>query len=201
MSQPARKLSPYEEVRHLIQDADLALWEPTNLAGKLISRYSHGPYSHVGTCSWAGDVLETHEMLQFFGGRTVNLSAMVFKYPGKIHIYRLPGLLDYATSQAQRRRAGEPYGWWDLVGISMRIVTKDRWRMPWRKRLAKVDRKASTDLWERLYRAPLDQPAFCSEAVVSDIRRGGVDLFPNLSAWEISPSALALAANYMFTLI
>jgi hypothetical protein len=196
---PSVRCIAYAEARWRIRNGDLLLWRPTNFADQFIS-HCDGQYSHIGSASWAGNVLESHEMLQWYGGRTCNLSALVRRWPGKIDVYRLGRVHGYVMSQAQRRRAGEDYGWQDLFGLALRRLTQDRIRMPWRKRLCNVDREHHMDLWERLYQTPLCSAAFCAEAVASDIRRGGVDLLPTLAAWEVSPNMIAAAAKYQFTL-
>ena len=193
----------YDQSRNSLETGNLALWRPTSLAGQIISRWTEGPYSHVGSISWAFDVLESQEQLQFYGGRTCNLSALVRQWPGACDIYRLPQSDEfhiYHFAEQQRRRAGEPYGWWDLLGIAGRIATKDLVRMPWRKRLCEVDRSRHPDLWIRLYSVPTDVAAFCSESVVSDLRAAGFPILPAMAAWEVSPNDVASVGEYVCTL-
>jgi hypothetical protein len=203
----------YCDVRHKIRDGDLVFWSPTNLPGRVIAAGTGGRFSHVGSVSRAGDVLETHEMLQFYGGRTVYLSHYVRRYPGKIHVYRVPGLEDevgYAFSQLQRRRSGEPYCWPDLLSQAFRCVGGDTLR----PRLLEIDRMKEPALWERMYRTPAGKSAFCSESVLSDLRLTVLKLgeiktrllqesmvsLDTLAAWEVAPTPLATVAEYQFTL-
>jgi hypothetical protein len=191
---------PYRSVRDSIRNGDLLLWEPTNLFGRLISRKTHGPYSHVGSASWAGDVLESHDMLQWNGGMTRNLSTLVRKFPGKAHVYRVPHLnRQHFFSQLQRRRAGEDYGWNDLFWAT--IFNDFGFVSPSKRRLKDVDRDKESEAWTDLYHVPVTQPAFCSQGVASDLRNAGVRVYPELAAWEISPNMLAAISEYRFTLI
>ena len=190
-------LLDYNSVRGDIQNGDLLLWEPTNLFGRIVSRLSGGKYSHVASVSWSGDVLECHEMLQWQGGQTTNLSVQVRNYPGKVHVYRIGNLKEpYAFSQRQRRRAGEKYGWWNLkCATTGRLLGYSR--LP---RLLDVSVSYDQRRRKELYITPLTQPAFCSQAVVSDLRAAGRDAFPTKAAWEIDPNMLATIAEYQFTL-
>ena len=188
----------YADARPLIKTGDLLLWEPTSLMGLLIAKYSDGPFSHVASASWCGGILETHEMLQWYGGRTVNLSAMVRMYPGRIHVYRARKLHNREFSEAQRRRAGESYGWGTLLAAGINKLLGIGRRI----HLCNVnpEYKDKDSLWEALYRTPLDHPAICSEAVASDLRRAGCQIYPELAAWEITPNMIADATGYLFTL-
>jgi hypothetical protein len=201
MTTPAENLALYSEVRPLIRNGDLLFWHATNLFGRYIAHKTHGPFSHVGSASWAGDVLESHEMLQWYGGRTCNLSALVRQYPGKIHVYRMPRLHGFQFSQRQRRRAGEKYGWRDLLYAGHNTI-KDDFGMeaPARLKLSAEDRENLPDLWKVLWSVPVDQPAFCSQGVISDMRAVGVDPYPDLAAWMVDPNMLGIKANYLFTL-
>ena len=193
----------YAEARLRIEEGDLLLWRPCNLFGLLIARYTDGEYSHIGSASWCGNVLESHDMLQWRGGQTTNLSALVRQYPRQCDVYRLPGFVGeprHGFSQLQRRRAGEPYGWRRLAAIGLRVATHDTIRMPWRKALCEIDQAENPELWERLYRPPVNESVFCSEGVISDLRAVGIALLPFMAAWEVSPNAIAALAEYQFTL-
>jgi hypothetical protein len=193
----------YAEARKLIRDGDLLLWQPTNLFGRRIAARTHGPYSHVGSASWCGDVLESHDMLQWRGGQTTNLSCFVRQYPGKIHVWRARNLRTreaHNFSQRQRRRAGEQYGWRDLWWNANKVIGDDDLIGPRHVRLQEVDRGFTPKLWDALYIVPVDKPAFCSEGVVSDLRAVGLEVFTVLAAWEISPNDLTHIADFRFAL-
>jgi hypothetical protein len=191
----------YRKARCLIYDGDLLFWRPTNLCARAIALFTSGPYSHVASVSWAHGVLESHEMLQFHGGRPVNLSALVRQSPGGVDVYRR--CADHAQRHrfcvAQRRRAGEPYGWWDIVGIAGQTLDHGKVTPPWRRTLAEA--RHDPELWRALYSVPIGTAAFCSQAVISDLRAAGIDDLPDLAAWQVSPNRLAGCANYQFTLV
>jgi hypothetical protein len=199
---PVQKLLlPYAEARLQVADGDLLLWRPTNLLGHAIAHRTGGAYSHVGSASWAKCVLESHDMLQWEGGRTRNLSTWVKLFSGKIDVYCFAGIDTFKMAQLQRRRAGQPYGWRDLGKNASQTLTHHAIRIPWAETLAEVSQREEPRRWGQLYRAAIDKPAFCSEGVASDLRGAGGVLYPTLAAREISPNMIAAVAAYQFTLV
>lgn len=87
---PIREL-PYSEYRRDARDCDLALWEPAGFWGRMIARYTEGPFSHVSAVAWWYDVerLMSVGYDEKRGGVAEPLSACVARHPGKINIFRM----------------------------------------------------------------------------------------------------------------
>jgi hypothetical protein len=192
---------PYAEARDSIQNGNLLFWRPTNVVGRLIAAATHSPYSHVASCSWAHGVLESHDMLQWQGGWTRNLSSWAKTYPGDIDVYSVPGAIDVEPFVGfQRRRSGNAYNWLDLIHCAESTIHTTL--LPgYGIKLA--DAVPGSRLWCELWMVPVDRNVFCSQGVVSDLRRANCEAVRplwSLAAWEINPGMLAGLMTYRFTL-
>ena len=193
----------YQAARNAINDGDLLLWHPTNIVGRIVASRTNGPYAHVGSASWAHGVLESHGQLLWQGGTTQNLSALVERWPGIIDVYDLVPtnpMFDSrrsAFAARQRRRAGYPYGWIDLMHQSEVVLHTTL--LPGRG-MCLQDVKYGSETWSKLFVVPVDCPAFCSQGVISDIRASGIDALSDFAAWEVTPNMIAKIATYKFTL-
>lgn len=195
-----RLILPYAEARERIQDADLAFWLPTNAAGEKIASLTHGDYSHVGSLSWAFGCLETHDMQQWEGGVTKNLSTQVRKSPEHCDIYRITRSFNTERFISnQRHRAGNDYNWEHLrntaeIAIGLNVL-------PGRGTYL-TDVLPHSPAWNELYWPTPENPVFCSEGVAADLRLSGLQVLSDKAAWEVWPNMLAglLFVEYQFTL-
>jgi hypothetical protein len=170
----------YQQVRKLILNGDLLLWRPTSLVGRCIARGTRAKYSHAALAGWWGDCLMSLEFLQWRGGSAVTLSSLVAAYPGKCHVYRLPGRTPDDRNRAvsrMARRMGSPYGWRDFAKLAA-------------ARLFGYEVESDSDT--QAGRIADSAPLVCSSAVAA--------------AWELSdlllaPADLARLAEYRFTIV
>lgn len=169
----------YDRVRQQIADGDLLLWRPTSLLGRMIATLSRGPYSHAAMATWWGrDCLYLIDMV-FTGGRAVTLSSQVSRFPGRIDWYRAnPGWKfkwdRMATVDRMRRRAGERYGFANLLRNVLSYSVLTRWLV-----------KPNLDDLEN------GTPPLCSQAISADYRGGGVDSVLGLADSWTTPNDLA----------
>lgn len=85
------KLATFAEYVEIAQNADIALWTPSNYWGRVIARFTGGPFSHVtGVVNWteAGGLFSVGYE-EGGGGFGKPLDVESKRNPERIHIYRV----------------------------------------------------------------------------------------------------------------
>lgn len=202
----------WNKARSIIDDADVLLFRGSGWYSKWIKFASRGEYTHAAIAGWCSDFLECLEFREWKGGRATSLRHEVDAMPGEIDVFRLshyasmihydPVLDKIITDRVElsstckrdivremREMLGLDYGW-------KRIWEMAKQRLPLARFffLPSYDDKAES---------PSDIYPVCSTAVVGAIRKHYIDVVPNLSDFEVTPSDLARAShlNYLFTLV
>lgn len=180
----------YRDARPLIRSGDVLLWRPTSPIGRIICRATRQEYSHAALAGWFGEPHEPHsvllalEFLQWHGGRAVDLSSQVRRWPGVCDVYRFTRPEMHHNRRAalrMARRTGSDYGWRDCFRAGFR-----RWFRFW----TGVDCLDGVDTTAG--RLDDGTPLICSEAVAAAWE---------LPDWLITPGDLAKLAEYQFTLL
>jgi hypothetical protein len=187
----AFKKIPYSEAADRIEDASVLLYRPWLRPASIIiamvgrTRYSHGAMA----ARWGEDVM-CLEQLQTTGGRATCFKEQVERSWGRWDVYRVvpgPKPFDAAKAvQAMRRLTGTPYGWWSLIGVTLRHTPFLRLFFP----TSMNDQANGKHRWR-----------FCSDAVSWALRVGGFDPVPNLADRATEPGDLARSSGleYVFT--
>jgi hypothetical protein len=180
----------YAEARREIRDADLLLFRRRSWITRLIAVAGRSPYVHAAMAGWWKDRLMCVEMTGG-GGRAQLLSNLVERWPGAIDVYRA----NAAGRRFSRQRAlramigitGRRYGWANLFRAVLLYLPVIRFFA----RPDTNDRNRST------------RPPFCSQAVATADREGGVDPVPNLADRLTEPADLSRSEfyEYRFTLV
>jgi hypothetical protein len=180
----------YADVRDVIRDADLLLFRRRNRLTRLIAVAGRSQYVHAAIAGrWNGRLMCVE--MTSGGGRAELLSNIVEQWPGVVDVYRA----NAARRRFSRRRAllamiavtGRRYGWMNLCRAALLHLPAFRF-------LAHPDTNdLETSTW----------PPFCSQAVATATRAGGIDPVPNLADRLTEPGDLARSAfyEYRFTLI
>ena len=185
-----RNFVAYCEVRRKICDGDLLLFRPRGLLVRLIAVAGRSEYVHAAMAArWHGRLMCVE--MRSGGGRAELLSNLVQRWPGVIDVYR---------ANANRRRFSRPaavramigitgkrYGWFNLFRAALLHLAVFRFFVT-----------PDTDDAEQS-----SLPPFCSQAVATADRVGGVDPAPNLADRLTEPADLARSEfyRYQFTLI
>ena len=183
-------LIPYEEARREIHNADLLLFRRRSRLARLIAVAGRSPYVHAAMAGWWNGRLMCVEMTNG-GGRAQLLSNIIKRWPGAIDVYRANAVRRrFSRERALRAMigiTGKRYGWWNLFRAALLHVPVLRFLVPPEVN----DRDAS------------DWPPFCSQAVATADRAGGVDPVPNLADRLTEPGDLARSPfyAYRFTLV
>ncbi len=181
----------YREVRSQINDGNIALFRAGwKLSSNIIARFSHrpSPYCHAAMVAWWHQRLFLLHTIQFYGGRSQALSQQVRNYPGHWDIYRVKKNRKF-NSQAAVNAAidtvGKDYGWYALARAGVTHLPFIREWFPPRK-----EDEENGHL------------AYCSMALDRWVRKGGIDLCPNLAGNFTEPGDIANSGSlkYMFTL-
>jgi hypothetical protein len=179
----------YVLARPEIRDADLLLFRPRGLIWRAIAVAGRSEYTHAAMAGWWGRRLMNVEMTSG-GGRAQLLSNIIRRWPGVVDVYRA----NADRKRFSRKRAlaamiaitGKPYGKWNLFLASL-------YHVPLARFLVSPDSNdIETTPW----------PPFCSQAVATACRAGGVDPVPHLSDRLTEPADLARSGffEYRFTL-
>jgi len=188
----------YADVRDQIRSADLLLWRPGRLHGRLIAAVGRGTYSHVESAVWCGHVLLSVGMV-FGGGRAVTLSSQVERYSGRIDWFRAnpqgrwPEYDRLGAAAAFLRMAGRPYGFAGLLAAALRHTS-----------LVRLLGALRVPGFRALCRPPADTingttPATCSHArAIGDRLGGNVDPVPNLADPWTEPADLARSPFFAY---
>lgn len=182
--------SKYDDVRHLIQDADGLLFRhPKKLVSKAISVVGRSTYSHAAKAVWHGDILLCAEVREFKGGRLVTLRSQVEKYPGMIDVYKVnkvafPDYDRWKAGEHMVRLAGQPYAYLDILRIALLHLPLVRWFAE-----PKTD-DSFTPVGGKI----------CSMAVAeADRVGGGVDPVPHLADCETEPADISRSMLYQYS--
>jgi len=170
----------YSSARKRIRDGDVLLFRRGDgIVSKMIAVAGRSPYIHAGMAVWWHDRLMCVETIQGIGGRAAHLSAQVTAPHTTILVRRVRSrkFNRPAAADAMLNVIGKRYGWWGLF-------------------------KAATihlPIWRFLVKPDTDDKAngslpFCSQAVASALRAGGVDPVPNLADRLTEPGDLARSA-------
>jgi len=156
----------------------------------LISRYGRGIHSHAAMIVFIAGLPMVAEIREWIGGRAITLKSELRRRPGAIDYYRVepPNYDRLKASMAMLRKCGNGYNYWGVIGAAMlRLPIVNRWIR------LELDDAISVDPWG---------PQFCSQAVASALRAGGVDAVHNLADKQTEPADLArsTALNFLGTL-
>ncbi len=179
----------YADARRDIRDADLLLFRRRSWMARLIAVAGRSQYVHAAMAGWWKDRLMCVEMTDS-GGRAQLLSNVVARWPGVIDVY---------AANATRRRFSRGRALHEMIGITGKRYGR---LALWRAALVHLPVcrflvRPNTDDWDASAGLP-----FCSQAVASADRAGGVDPVPNLADRLTEPGDLARSAfySYRFTL-
>ena len=197
---------PYSKAQYLINEGDILLFRGYGFISYWIKWASKGEYSHVGMASRNGNIVECVEFREFKGGRTINLLNYLQEMSGRIDVYRVSSsALTYTldneykvhkevvryngrnVTNLMRGLTGLPYGW-------QRICLLAQHHLP-------IIRFFSSTKFEDKSENGSLYPV-CSTAVAASIRKTYVDLMPNLSDFEMTPSDIGRSSlvHYLFTI-
>jgi hypothetical protein len=203
-----QRLLPFNTAKRFINDGDVLLFRGSGLGSKLIKIASRGPYSHAGLVYRDNNILKTAEFREWKGCLSQGLYGQVLKYPNQIDVFRIskkaevfsltnevqPAVIsDWISYKPQKavgfilELSGLPYGWKRIWYMSLQFVPILRLFF----KPSFKDRSEDKDLYP-----------VCSTVVASAIRKAFVDLVPNLSDYEVTPSDLARSPlmHYLCTL-
>ena len=181
-----RKGVSYAKVRRKIQTADILLFRGRGCTSRVLSVAGRSPYTHAAICVWHHNVLLCAEFREFRGGRSVNLSSQVRRFPGRIDVFRAPSLaklpaIREAIGDTMLRWTGQQYNWRGILAASFL-------HLPLIRVFATPDLRRENGSGD-------DRPRYCSQAV-SDVYQleSGLDLVPQLPGRLSEPADLARSA-------
>jgi hypothetical protein len=183
-----RVTARYADVRDEIRDGDVLLFRPRGLVWRLIAVAGRSQYTHASMAGWWHGRLMNVEMTSG-GGRAQMLSNIVARWPGVIDVFTVdPARRFYRRNavEAMIGITGIDYGRWNLLQAAFL-------HMPIVRCVVAPDLDdAAKSHW----------PPFCSQAVSTALRAGGVDPVPHLADRLTEPGDLARSAalQYRFTL-
>jgi len=183
-SMPQINPIPYDSIRGLIRNGDIALSRGCTLEGSLITEVTGSPYTHATMLGWATPhTLMIGETRQHCDGRLIDCRSEIVKWPGFYDVYR-PRSKKYSGDAAWTficHSAGSKYGYDHLL----RVWLRRRFRT-W------IDPVSNSD-----------DPAmdrFCSELVHAALRAGGGPQIKDFDC-DVAPGDLAAPKHfrYLFT--
>ena len=184
------KIVTYRSVEHKIGDAWVALFRGRGIVSSAIQNFTRGAWSHAGLLACHDRGVDLLEVREFHGGRRVTLASQVSLYPRQIDIFSCNAEVRWHFDQAaavesMRKFTGQKYGWAGALRLGLS-------RIPGLWHFFPVE---TDDL------ARGAQP-FCSHAVCTALREGGIDPVPNMPDYLVTPTMLAtsLFLEYQFTL-
>jgi hypothetical protein len=185
MNELVRHHERYADMRETVRDADLLLFRRRNWYTRLIEIAGRSKYVHAAMAGWWKDRLMCVEMTAG-GGRAELLSNLVNRWPGVCDVYSVvakpPRFSRGKTLAAMIAITGKPYGWLNLARTSLLHLPVIRF-------MVHLD---DYDI-EKSGFAP-----YCSQAISSAMRTGGVDPVPNLADRLTEPGDLARSAIYQY---
>ena len=183
---------PYTEARQWIRNADLLLWRPSTLLGRMIAGLGRSVHCHAAKAHWVPSICdwEIVETIEGTGGRTRPLRQCVEEAPGLIDWYATnPGnrfsefcrndSIDWSVDNVP----GRPYGRRSFLAMTATYIPIVR--VFWRR--------SHDDL------APLAGNPVCSSAcAMADRVGGGVDPVPGLADAWVEPGDLERSHLYQY---
>lgn len=117
----------FDEYRDIAEDCDLGLWKPTSFYGRIISRATDGPYSHINGVLWWG--MEPWQVAyeEGRGGFAAPLRRESISFPGVIDIYRVTVPFDRDAVSARMKKLGHDYNWSYIKTIALLNAPLLRW--------------------------------------------------------------------------
>lgn len=178
-----RPVLRYDEVRTSLRDGTVLLFRGRGVFSRLIQAAGRAPYSHAALLAWWGRRLMVVEAREGKGVRAIPLSAVLAEghdveawdaRPLEADALDRPTVVGEATSWLSTR-----YGWRTIVrlGVSRFLVP-----LAWIPGVGALRAR-----WGRPLRDSRGRPTaglVCSELVARAWSAGGVDLVPDLPAWE-----------------
>jgi len=173
-----------------------------------------GQYSHAAMASWrdkpANSLLECVEFREWKGGRTVALSTQVAALSGQIDVFRVSSRVEEIQLQKLGTGVEIQSAWVDYDGKAATEVMRELTGLPYGWHRIWLLGRESLPLIRFFFTPNFEDKSengglypVCSTAVAAAIRRKFVDLMPNLSDNEMSPSDLGRCRDlhYLFTLV
>lgn len=189
MSQSNVKTIKFADALQIMEPADLLLYRGTSYASQAIRLASLSPYSHASMVAFRTDDTDKSvpiliEVLQWWGGRDLDLQQEVERHPGGYELRKANA--DNRWPEFNRRRAvermyqfrGTTYGWGRIGLASLAFL-------PIVRLFQKVDAFLVDD------EASLKTPPFCSMAYAIACDHGGVDPVDDLKHSMTTPGHLA----------
>lgn len=182
---------PYSQAESEIRDCDLAQYRGAGWFSKSIQYATGGPHSHSALLTRNNGTVDVREIREFRGGRMVPLRSQAEKHKERIDVFRpnwhlWPFLDGQAVRDSMRVMCGKRYGYRGILRLAIQRIP-----LLWRLWPATVDDRAESD----------DAP-FCSHAVATAYRIGGVDAVPRKPDYMVTPNDLthSLLFSYVFTI-
>lgn len=184
-------LIPYAEAESLILDGDIAQFRGASWLSTAIQYATGGPHSHSALLQRNNGTVDVLEVREWFGGRRVPLRSQAERHPGRIDVFRpnrhlWPQLSSAEVLGVMRTMTGRNYGYRGVLRLALQRVP-GLWRL-WP--IAANDELSGND-------AP-----FCSHAVCTSFRLGGIDPVPRKPDHMVTPNDLthSLLFDYQFTI-
>lgn len=192
-------MSAYGEVRSLVRDGDVLLFQSRGPIAWLIRFSGRSSYSHAGMALWVDERLMVAESREIRGCRLITLSDALTTGSVDLFVPLASVALDRSAVRAQALdRLGQTYGWisfgWialsklpllgiaNALGLFQKIPIIGRWIPKWGRCYSEDDLE---DPGRRL---------ICSTYVAVCWRAGGVDLVPRLADRSTEPGDIARSA-------
>lgn len=189
--------------RMYARNADLLLFRPTSIYGRVIAAVTHSKYSHVESVMWWADAdrLMSCGYDKGGGGAARPLSALVAQYPGKIDVYRVRtrafadaggASIEACVTERLAADLGYAYRWRIVGGMALSLIPVIRWVMK---------SCAARSFTQRV--AMKSRAGICSQHVARSFAACGIDIVPEKYPHETTPADIADAplTEYMGTLI
>lgn len=208
----SRKLLGYDEYRATACEADILLWEPGDLTGRVIAAFTAGPFCHASLVVRVAGRLFQAAYSEGKDGHLSPLSAEIRRHSGRVSVFRvkerprrngIPGrpLMEQEREWIASRLVnslGGDYAWRNIRLIAYAMLFRWCDRVP-----------ALRNLFDRLLdeQARKHTSAICSQDVVRAFRTAAaVPLVPGLTPTAeplVSPNDIGRgqAGNYVGTLV
>ena len=123
---------PYEQYRSEAMNADILLWRPTTVWGRVIAAGTRGPWCHAAATKWARNGVNRLLSLQYregIGGYAIPTRDEVKRWPGKCDVFRvnLPKEKRLAIADTLMDTLGGTYAWSNIWLIALGYMPLVRW--------------------------------------------------------------------------
>ena len=124
---------PYAEYREQALNADILLWRPTSMWGRVIAAGTRGPWCHAAAVRWSTGTRRRLMSMQYregVGSYETPTRDEVAKWPGKCDVFRVPDLSDERRQGIADRlfdNLGGDYSWKSIWLIAMGYLPVLRW--------------------------------------------------------------------------